>query len=379
MVRTRRFSWPLGRPLSIAFGLLIFWALLSALWAETPGLAVPSALQMGGLIVAGSAVLAALPSLDERDRRDVGIALTAGTLVLFAMVVEESATVGVVENFLRHALTDRQIGTWLPARFKVSVSVCGIIIPALMVWHWRQGNRLMLALLPAGLMLSGFLSGSHTGTLAAITALLVALASLVAARLTAMALGGVIIAAFLGAPLVISRLPPPFQLAAAVELMPNSMMHRLSIWNFATAHILQRPMLGWGFNASRALPGGEQEIPVPVRSAKNEIVALSAQAMPLHPHNLMLQVWLEMGVVGALGYLAAALCVIAAALRNQRLTAPALGIMAGSLVVGAASFGAWQAWWVACQWLFALLCIILSRSALDGAGPDRALTGNHQL
>lgn len=361
---------------------LVAWGLASALWAEVPGLAVPRTLQTAGLILSGLAVLTALPSLDRRGRNLATLAATAGMLLFFALMAIDIYGNGILEISVRRGLGLPFPIVWEAQRFKVGVSVCGILMPLLLLRHWQQGRRLLAVLLPACLAVAGWAINSHTGMIAALTAALVTLAALVWPRLSAAVMGGSVAVAFLVAPMAMVRLPPVPDLAASIKIMPNSMMHRLCIWRFTADHILERPILGWGFDASRTLPGGEDNIPVPVR-AFEKIVMIDAQAMPLHPHNLMLQVWLEMGFVGVVGFIVLAVSVIFAALRHHLLTAPALGMVAGVLVVGAASFGAWQAWWVASQWLFSITCVALLKgddchSALDGAGLGRPASGGDQ-
>lgn len=379
----RKLRLPMGWTGLAALAGLAAWGLTSALWAETPGLAVPRTLQTAGLVLSGIAVLAALPSLDRRGRDLATLAATAGMLLFFALMAIDVYSGGILEMSVRRGLGLSAPMVWEAQRFKVAVSVCGILMPLLLFRHWRHGRRLPVLLLPPCLVVAGWAINSHTGMVAALTVALVTLAALVLPRLSAAVMGGAMAVAFLVAPMVMVRLPPVPELAASIKIMPNSMMHRLCIWRFTADHILERPVLGWGFDASRALPGGEDNIPVPVR-AFEKIVMIDAQAMPLHPHNLMLQVWLEMGFVGVAGFIVLALSVIFAALRHRSLTAPALGMVAGVLVVGAASFGAWQAWWVASQWLLAVACVALLRSddrslALDGTGLGRATSGHNQF
>ena len=80
---------------------------------------------------------------------------------------------------------------------------------------------------------------------------------------------------------------------------------------------------------------------------RNRIVG---HKMPLHPHNLVLQMWLELGVPGAL-----LLCVLII-LILRRLTGPSLGrgmaaLACGQFIAGLTvyvmSYGAWQSWWIA--------------------------------
>ncbi len=128
-----------------------------------------------------------------------------------------------------------------------------------------------------------------------------------------------------------------------------SVTHRLKIWRFVADVIAERPLAGWGLNASRELPGGNVEI------------APGANRLPLHPHNAFLQVWVELGAIGvalgaALGITAlwAAMTLRPPAAGDARCArASALALIAsGSLVAGVA-YGIWQGWWMAALWLAA--------------------------
>jgi O-antigen ligase len=139
-------------------------------------------------------------------------------------------------------------------------------------------------------------------------------------------------------------------------------MHRLLIWNWVDARIRERPALGWGLDAARRMPGGQERVdlrrcddPPAVRPR------LSSEILPLHPHNAALQIWLELG---GLGIAAAVFGVVAASVTRMRaLAGPEAAPLAAVLAAGAAaamlSFGIWQEWWVA------VLCIGL---AIGNAG-----------
>ncbi len=93
-------------------------------------------------------------------------------------------------------------------------------------------------------------------------------------------------------------------------------------------------------------------------SAKRKISAESRawfarpqpQRLPLQPHNAALQVWLDLGLLGAVlaAWLAVALGIAAA-----RIGPGAVGALAAGAVTGMLSYGVWQEWWIG----FALLVV----------------------
>lgn len=143
-----------------------------------------------------------------------------------------------------------------------------------------------------------------------------------------------------------------------LQYLPWDEQHRLRIWDFATERWMQRPILGWGFDSARLIPGSSDQIlGVPHLDY--------AQKMPLHPHNGILQIWLETGAIGAV---LAAGALAALALRLARFTdrwmlAAATGAIASFLVQTSLSFGMWQNWWLAVAVLAFTFVRLIGRTA----------------
>jgi len=121
--------------------------------------------------------------------------------------------------------------------------------------------------------------------------------------------------------------------------LKHSGQHRIEIWHFAAQRTLERPLLGYGFNASRYVPNGD---------SVSRFLPPGQSLIPLHPHDAFLQVWLETGAVGAIIVLTILLTGLRATTywpaSVARFTLP--GYAAGLVVAGLA-FGIWQSWWMA--------------------------------
>ncbi|TWB19047.1 O-antigen ligase [Nitrospirillum amazonense] len=119
--------------------------------------------------------------------------------------------------------------------------------------------------------------------------------------------------------------------------MPWSFRHRVEIWDVAARRILEKPLVGWGLDSSRNIPD------------EGEVSKFHPESpiIPLHPHNIFLQVLLELGVVGSLLYTWLG---VGLAWGTRRLPAyaqaTALAAIAATVAVGCFSYGVWQTWWL---------------------------------
>jgi O-antigen ligase len=88
--------------------------------------------------------------------------------------------------------------------------------------------------------------------------------------------------------------------------------------------------------------------------------------MPLHPHNTALQLWLELGVPGAvlLALLVALAWQALAAAPWPRLFAAAAGAsLAIALIACFASYGIWEEWWLGTLWFSLFVTMVMARVA----------------
>jgi O-antigen ligase len=124
------------------------------------------------------------------------------------------------------------------------------------------------------------------------------------------------------------------------SLSQNHSRARVDIWHSFDAAIRAQPFLGAGFGASPLL----RQTSVATRIPEENRVLLGVG----HPHNAPIQVWTELGLVGA------ALAGLVGLLAMHRIdgqprAARALGLalIAAIFSVGMIGHGAWQGWWAA--------------------------------
>ena len=134
--------------------------------------------------------------------------------------------------------------------------------------------------------------------------------------------------------------------------MPDSMVHRMVIWNFSMQKMYEKHYLGWGFNASRYIPGALE----PVKAIINE--ERMWKRMPNHPHNFAIQVGVELGIFGFL-FLIAYITVFMHSVRiyeknlfrkNVQIT-----IVTSYLIISFFAFSIWQEWWISSAFIVATI------------------------
>lgn len=341
---------------------LLAWAGLSLLWAVDPAHSGRALATLAIYSVGGLCLFAAADRLATEARARIGTALVAGicaALVLFTLegIPRALGWGQTPERLLREALG-------LP--FHVHRFNRAAALLAIMVWPaaavvarrhgWHRGVLLpawTIAILPA--------FDSNAALLAAacgLATVLLGVAMAATGRPAAlrMILGAAIVLGFALMPLLPNW--GPFHDRFTARSLSVSIWHRAEIWSFAADRIAERPLRGWGLGSARAIPGGD------------EFIAPGANRLPLHPHNGVLQLWLELGALGAAFGAAGALLVArrAAAPGLDPSTAILLSAgLAAALAVLLTGYGIWQGWWMGALWMIAAVARAVASPPGDGS------------
>ncbi len=332
-----RSGWRPARPPMLVWPAvaLLGWAAVSALWAPEAGRALDGVWRLGltlGLAVLAADALRAGPATPLLAR---AAALGLGLGIAAALFDDLSGN--ALRAFVRGIA---EPPATLAFGLKNAASVMALLLP-LAVFATALPRWVRLALGVSGAVVALLLPG-ESAKLAVLAGLATGVAAGFAPRATRLGLAG------LAAVLILAL---PWLLGAALPrdagALPNSAAHRLLIWDFAAERISERPVFGWGMDASRAIPGGTGRPDAALREAFGLTSPTAAQwfsnaqLLPLHPHNLALQVWLELGAIGA-ALMALLLALAALACRSPA----ACGAFAAGMVIAMLSYGAWQYWWV---------------------------------
>ena len=346
-----RAGWRPGLPQGpvLLLGLILAaWGFITALWAPEPARAAQLAITLAAMMLLAHGAAGAAQG--ARLMPWIGFGLVFGLAAAFADWQSGNALRAAVRGL-------KEVPASLVFGLKPAASLMALLLPMAFALPWPWVARAAVLVLGAGVLIS--LPG-ETARLATLAGLGAALLGLIAPRLMPRLVGAVAALAILAMPLLTNLIP---QIPSAS--LPPSAVHRLVIWDFAAARIAEKPITGWGLEASRAIPGGRarpdaatlDRLNIRAPAQRDFLAMPHVQVMPLHPHNGALQLWLELGGIGAL--IGAAL-ILALGVAASRSAAPAVGagILASAAVTGMLSFGLWQAWWVA-SLLLAMVALAL--------------------
>jgi O-antigen ligase len=209
---------------------------------------------------------------------------------------------------------------------------------------------------------------STTNRLGAVAAVVVFVAAAWRPRVVAGLLTAGVVAAGLALPTVMPLAVPANETVVTIHheapWLKHSALHRLLIWRFVSERIGERPWLGWGMDASRELPGGKADV---AEALSEPVIVPGSMALPLHPHNALLQWRVELGLPGLLLCLAIVAGILWRIARSgtRALIAARLASAAAGLTIALLGYGAWQAWWLSSLWLAAALFMPARPSKLE--------------
>jgi len=323
--------------LTLALTLLVFWSFLSSTWSKIPEKSLGQSSQTLGIVALfllfhwGAKTSTAIP------RRALhlpayGVIAASSLLIIDALfnfpIYRSFEAVGWVEPF-----SDQS-----EAR---GFAILAVIAPCITVGLLLQRSRLLALLVVVAVSIALFVGSMQAALLAALAASLGMVCVWFAPRATLIFSAVALAVAILGCPLILSMVFGDMNIATTKQWpseLPFTWQHRLVIWQFTIEQIMSHPFLGHGADAARWI-------------GKTRLSEFSKPAfrfaMPLHPHNGPLQIWLELGAFGALIVTAVVLFCLAAIWKMQPMQRlAAFGSFTAFITMAMMSFGIWQTWWM---------------------------------
>lgn len=320
---------------AMAAAIIAAWALLSAIWSLDAAAALLTLAKLSVVAVSALVLLDGLKDIDAGDRDPLARALLAAFVLAALLLALESLSGAAAHQWFldwrgRGGEFDETVLNRAETVLLLAAWPCALVL-------LQRGHRAWaLAPIAAGVAVIA-LGVSNSNQVAAAVALVGAFLAWWTGPWLQRLMAALMVVAVLAAPLLPATFLAPERLAGYFDENHYSALHRLHIWRFAAARIAEAPVLGWGLDAARRIPGGDTKLPG------------GGNLMSVHPHNASLQIWLELGGVGA------ALCAVllailwhrAGTLGGRGARAAATGLLLAGLVVANLSFGIWQTWWLA--------------------------------
>lgn len=333
------------RSVAICLLCLIVWMTLTLIWAPDTQNGRSTLFKFIGNCVVGVITTSTLLSADRQSHQRLCAGFLIGACLAGGYIGANLISGGAVGNWLfGYVLIPKYGFFW----FKPAIALLTFCSWAIAFYLWQRCNKFWPA---AAVVLFtawfGYAVGFHA------TALMLAFSSSLLFVLKALKKNA-FVTVFGIFTLAVAFAPLPLQHIDASGLTTpeqsqttalRSVTHRLLIWEFVSERIGEKPIAGWGLGASKYLGATEK--------FHNDRHQLYTEAIPLHPHNGILQVWLELGGVGS-----AILCVLAFIVLRQFLlsTRPGrfefvtAGLFATGMTYFLVSYGIWSSWWQQYIW-----------------------------
>ncbi|MFN3514027.1 MAG: O-antigen ligase family protein [Phenylobacterium sp.] len=329
-----------------AAGLLavLIWAVGSVVWSPYQPKDLEGATAVK--LLAQTPIYAALvcaAGLAAARPRQVALRILAWGVAGLGLVLTLEAMTGAAGYYaLREAIGDPTRPDLAARNVAQGGFVLAILAPAATLAAWRVEARPWLAVPMVTGLVGLALAFGYDALLIALLAGVLAAAATVRWPKGAPRLMGAGVALYIAAaPAIVHAVRAGGWYAALESQVPLSWSMRMSYWCHAVDWIGDHPLRGWGLDASRMFSPG----------------------IELHPHNAALQIWLELGLVGALGAALFWGALLAGFAREKADAGTAAGAATACvyLVFSAVSFGVWQDWWLALGAVGAAVCLAVQR------------------
>lgn len=321
------------------------WMLLSSLWAPNPleSLRVVGTVSLFTILGVGGT--RAIKYLPPSFIKQCLIGFTWGFWVSLAVASLEILSGGVIHSFLHlrlDALAEYNRGLTLLIFFLSMAVYASVSLYAFSRKTYFAGGIFILFMMAslifdydAGLVallaMPGFIGIFYKGRKKAIKGMV-----------------GFLVLCTLGAPLIHQHVLTFHHWRQFFpEHQDVSWVHRLHIWSYVAKKIAEHPLRGWGINSARHEIFQEKLVwSLPGKDLPSKMYV--TPAISLHPHNMALQIWLELGAVGAV--LLAIIMTLVGRFLCQGFSHPwpqtcLASMFSVALIFGYLSYGIWQSWW----------------------------------
>ena len=340
------------RPIAIVLFAGLIWAAVSTLWSPyhpaKPGETTILKLAFE-LPLYGAAILAARRADPVMARRALSV-MAWGCAIYGLILLSDGLSDGALYKSLRTAYAPMR-DDLAESKIGHSTYLLGVLWPIAACGAVRTARPWLALAMAAGTGAAALAFGDDAPVLGLILAPLAAVLVWRWPVGAPRALAGLAAALFLTMPVVVWAVREYGDYQGIMNALPKTDSMRMGYWSHAVDWIRAQPFKGWGLDASRSFAPG----------------------IKLHPHNQPLQVWMELGVIGAV--LAASFWGLALAGLSRphaKVAAGAAAASASVYLLFGVNFGVWQEWWLGLGALVALLTVLNLNARQTPPAPELA-------
>ena len=325
---------------------------ISLLWAEYFETSKEKVFKLLALLPAQVLLISLATSLNKEQLKPLTNVLPIGFLIACGLLIFEIMAQGSLHNIIRgedtFVITD-------PDEFNrgaVALALYSFPVFALLSTKLTKPISLLIAFCPAIAAIS--ISQALASQIALILGLVFLFGFPYNVKISLKILKFVILASILAAPFCVSFIYQNFAPALhEIPLLANGYAgHRLEIWDYVSRYAMERPISGFGIEATGDIKdfqtGG-------IFYHLSEI---------LHPHNFVIQIFIEFGFLGiaiAIGLMYALFTNIEKlSIAKQKIILPTL---IATLVPAAFSYGLWQGLWLGLMFHIAAVTLMAATLA----------------
>jgi O-antigen ligase len=330
------------RPVAVLLLVGLIWAAMSTAWSpyhpSKPG--NNTALKLAFELPLYWAAMCGARRADPRLRELALQVLVWGSVLFGVVLLVEFATDSMLYERLHVAFYEPIRHDLAEVNVAHATFVLALLWPLAFAAAVRTRTPLwLLAPIPLGFLTAAIRFGSDAPVIAIVLSALVLPAALRWPKAAPRTLGGLAVIYVLAAPLVVWLVRASGDYLQIEHAIPLSWAERMGYWSHAVDWIKDHPLRGWGLEASRMFGPG----------------------IVLHPHDDALQVWLELGGLGAV-LVAGLWWSMLRRLARARADVGAAGAASAAsvyLLFGALNFDTWHEWWLALGALVAVAAALL--------------------
>lgn len=339
------------------------WALVTALWSQHPGASFIASLKILALVILGVYWCRLSLKLPHETQKSLIIALMSGLCLGLAFLIIDAW----LENPWQVFWGKSSAKAFAQGSLMISLGAWPILC---WIFHWSHPLWLRVSLamgftiLVLGTLLQVDCDTSFIGLLLGIG---VFLGTLIFPRITSWKMRLCIPAFIISFPFIsLYAFMPNFIPTYNSFIYSPSYLDRLYIWNDVATSIFESPWKGIGMGETRYHEKASEERHWSYIDKDGVQRKHQTKRFAMHPHNAILELWLELGLLGlALGlWLAHQLlsCIYKSRLYPMD-KAIGAGLFMGAFLIVWVNLGFWQTWWISGLWTMIGLTTMTLKSA----------------